>query len=72
MLEGLAVADMVIEAIPEDLELKRDAFRRLDAVAAADDDPGHQHELAARWRASLRRRRIRVAWSACTSSTRCR
>ena len=33
MLEGLAVAEMVIEAIPEDLELKRDAFRRLDAVA---------------------------------------
>jgi 3-hydroxybutyryl-CoA dehydrogenase len=34
-LEGLGVADIVIEAIPEDLELKRDAFRRLDAVAAA-------------------------------------
>ena len=33
MLEGLAVADLVIEAIPEDLELKRDAFRRLDGVA---------------------------------------
>ena len=33
MVEGLAVAEMVIEAIPEDLELKRDAFRRLDAVA---------------------------------------
>ena len=35
MLEGLAVAELVIEAIPEDLELKRDAFRRLDAVAVA-------------------------------------
>ena len=34
MLEGLAVADIVIEAIPEDLELKREAFRRLDSVAA--------------------------------------
>jgi 3-hydroxybutyryl-CoA dehydrogenase len=32
-LEELAVADLVIEAIPEDLELKRDAFRRLDAAA---------------------------------------
>ena len=31
-LEGLAIADIVIEAIPEDLELKRDAFGRLDAV----------------------------------------
>lgn len=31
----LARADAVIEAIPEQLELKRDAFRRLDADAAA-------------------------------------
>jgi len=31
--EELAGADLVIEAIPEDLELKRDAFRRLDAAA---------------------------------------
>ena len=30
-VESLAAADVVIEAIPEDLELKRDAFRRLDA-----------------------------------------
>ncbi|HYI67176.1 MAG TPA: 3-hydroxyacyl-CoA dehydrogenase NAD-binding domain-containing protein [Candidatus Limnocylindrales bacterium] len=35
MLEGLGVAEIVIEAIPEDLELKRDAFRRLDGVAVA-------------------------------------
>ncbi len=35
MLEGLAVADIVIEAVPEEIELKRDAFRRLDAVAEA-------------------------------------
>ena len=33
-LEDLASADVVIEAIPEDLELKRDAFARLDAAAA--------------------------------------
>jgi 3-hydroxybutyryl-CoA dehydrogenase len=32
-LEALGVADLAIEAIPEELELKRDAFRRLDAVA---------------------------------------
>ena len=32
-LEELASADIVIEAIPEDLDLKRDAFRRLDAAA---------------------------------------
>ena len=35
-LEALAVADLVIEAIPEQLELKRDAFRRLDATSADD------------------------------------
>jgi 3-hydroxybutyryl-CoA dehydrogenase len=35
MLEGLAVADIVIEAVPEEIELKRDAFRRLDGVAEA-------------------------------------
>lgn len=33
--DELAHADAVIEAIPEKLELKRDAFRRLDADAAA-------------------------------------
>jgi 3-hydroxybutyryl-CoA dehydrogenase len=29
----LAASDLVVEAIPEDLDLKRDAFRRLDAAA---------------------------------------
>ncbi len=33
-LEELAAADLVVEAIPEDLALKRDAFTRLDAAAA--------------------------------------
>jgi len=32
-LEELGAADLVIEAIPEDLELKREAFWRLDAAA---------------------------------------
>ena len=31
----LAASDLVVEAIPEDLDLKRDAFRRLDAAAPA-------------------------------------
>lgn len=35
-VEALAEADAVIEAIPEDLDLKRDVFRRLDAVAPPD------------------------------------
>ncbi len=34
-VEALGAADLVIEAIPEDLDLKRDAFRRLDAAATA-------------------------------------
>jgi 3-hydroxybutyryl-CoA dehydrogenase len=35
-LEATAEADVVIEAIPEQIEFKRDAFRRLDAAAAPD------------------------------------
>jgi 3-hydroxybutyryl-CoA dehydrogenase len=35
-LEELANVDLLVEAIPEDLELKRDAFRRLDAEAAQE------------------------------------
>lgn len=35
-MDELARADLVIEAIPEDLDLKRDAFRHLDAAAAPD------------------------------------
>ena len=35
-LEELATVDLLVEAIPEDLELKRGAFRRLDAEAATD------------------------------------
>jgi 3-hydroxybutyryl-CoA dehydrogenase len=34
-IEELAAADLVVEAIPEDLELKRRAFRLLDAAAPA-------------------------------------
>ena len=35
-VEDLARADVVIEAAPEDLELKRDLFRRLDAASGPD------------------------------------
>ena len=34
ILEDLATAELVVEAIPEDLELKRQAFRLLDAAAS--------------------------------------
>ena len=33
-IDELAGADLVVEAAPEEIELKRDAFRRLDAAAA--------------------------------------
>jgi 3-hydroxybutyryl-CoA dehydrogenase len=36
MLEELVAADLVVEAIPESLDLKRDAFRRLDAATEPD------------------------------------
>ena len=35
-LEELGAVDLVVEAIPEELELKRDAFRRLDAAAGPE------------------------------------
>jgi 3-hydroxybutyryl-CoA dehydrogenase len=35
-LDDLASVDVVVEAIPEDLALKRDAFRRLDAITPAE------------------------------------
>lgn len=35
-VDGLASAGLVVEAVPEDLELKRDTFRRLEAVVAPD------------------------------------
>lgn len=33
-IESLAAADLVVEAIPEELDLKQEAFRRLDGAAA--------------------------------------
>jgi 3-hydroxybutyryl-CoA dehydrogenase len=35
-MDALAAADVVVEAIPEDLGLKREAFGRLDAAGASD------------------------------------
>ena len=35
-LEALGDADLIVEAIPEDLELKRETFRRLDAATPAE------------------------------------
>ncbi|HYN63667.1 MAG TPA: 3-hydroxyacyl-CoA dehydrogenase NAD-binding domain-containing protein, partial [Candidatus Limnocylindrales bacterium] len=35
-IESLAAAELVVEAIPEELDLKQEAFRRLDAAAAPE------------------------------------
>jgi 3-hydroxybutyryl-CoA dehydrogenase len=35
-IEALSAAEIVVEAIPEDLALKRDAFRRLDATSSEE------------------------------------
>lgn len=35
-VESLAAADLVVEAIPEELDLKQEAFRRLDGAAAPE------------------------------------
>ncbi len=35
-LEDVAAADLVVEAVFEDLEVKRDLFRRLDSICAAE------------------------------------
>ena len=33
----------MIEAILEDVKLKKELFRKLDELAPAERDPGHQH-----------------------------
>ena len=44
-LEDLAGCELVIEAAPEDLELKRELFAGLAEVCGARGDPRHQHLL---------------------------
>ena len=51
-----SAADLVVEAIPEDLALKRDAFRRLDATAA-DGASWPRTRARCRWPRSDRSRR---------------
>ena len=61
-----------IEAIPEDLALKRDAFRRLDATAADGAILATNTSSLSVARDRDRSRAARIGWSACTSSTRSR
>jgi 3-hydroxybutyryl-CoA dehydrogenase len=69
-IADLAATGFVVEAIPEDLDLKRDAFRRLSAAAptcgilATNTRPCRSRKSP--WPPSTL-----SGWSACTSSTRC-
>ncbi len=42
-LEDLADCDLVIEAVFEHMDVKKDVFRKLDAIVQAGRDPRHQH-----------------------------
>ena len=44
--ENLADADLVIEAVFDDLAVKTELFARLGQHRAARCDPGHQHQLS--------------------------
>ena len=69
-VEDLAGCDLVIEAAPEDMELKRNLFAQLSKVCEPGDGARHQHLLPPRHRACDRGRATRAAWSGCISSTR--
>ena len=45
-MDALADADLVVEAVPEHLDLKRAIFGQLDKICQPGGDPGHQHVLA--------------------------
>ena len=48
IVEVLKDCDLVIEAAPEDLDLKRNLFERLAAACGPDDRSRHQHLLPLR------------------------
>ena len=63
-----AKADLVIEAVFEDLAVKKAVFRALDKVHEARRDSRHQHLDARRRPRSPRSRSVRATCSACISS----
>ena len=71
-LEDVAPADVVIEAVTENYEIKLDLLQRLDALAPAETIIASNTSSIAISPDSRRRYRIRSASSGCTSSTRCR
>ena len=70
--EGVRNADLIIEAVPEKLELKQKVYAGARAEDEAGRDPRHQHlEHSAAGSAPDAASR-RSGWSACTSSIRSR
>ena len=69
-LKALADADLVVEAVPEQLELKRAIFGAARRDLPAGHDPGHQHLVAVGHRDRGRDRPAGQGRRACTSSTR--
>ena len=69
-MEDLAEVDLVVEAVPERLDLKQEIFAALDKICGPDDHPGHQHLVAVGHRDLGRHHPALARSSACTSSTR--
>ena len=67
---ALGAADLVIEAVFEDMDVKRAVFARARPGDAAGCDPRQQHVLSRREPDRRGRARSRGGWSACTSSRR--
>ena len=49
-MADLKECQLVVEAVPEHLDLKKDIFAKLDAIVVRRRDPRDEHELAARHR----------------------
>ena len=71
-LEDLADCDLMIEAIVENLEVKKETYRRARPDLQAGDDLLLEHVLADDHRDVGGHAAARTASPACTSSTRCR
>ncbi len=69
-LEELSGCELVIEAAPERIELKRELFGRLSEICGDGDGAGHQHLVDPGQLAGLGRGDAPTTWWACTSSTR--
>ena len=66
---ALAEADLVVEAVAEDLAIKQDLFRELDAVCKPGAILATTTSVAAGHRLRQGDLAARRTWSACTSST---